>query len=649
MLFGNENQGVLGQISEGLTTVGFVFVPLYLMNASFGLMLIAGVVSFAVGALIQSSVTVIAGFFLSLVVGCVAALLAEQLSPNYSISGQTVLILLFVGTIVGALSLKKWRPIPPNSGVSWAMIPFVLLMTQLVEQSRNWESASAFGILVNNGEDNAAWLVALSQSVINGDTVLSAASGASGGPATGVFVAASRALFALVEPNAVIANADNALVLLRMYALLGILTSIVWVTVAFTLMKTQPLIARCGFALVSALTAFAFVMGLATVGHFSAIVAVLFLSVAVFFHETLGRTNLTAKALNRTLIFLALVAAGQAWFPLTAVALFFMLVMTANAILKIVRQQINREVILKIILILLVLSIGSMAAYQKIFSTFLTNVIDIDFVIYNLTLAGGYATVSPWLVLLGFAGCLWWGFSSDSSDELSRVSLVSALIIPVVGLFTWSYFLSPYTPQYGAWKYLYMAAAVAVPWSILIFGRGLASSVKPGVLVQVPLWILLALGLFSPPFQHSFWVNTSQPAGYEWESTVVNELRENPERPVVCNNSIKDDDGQKYIAYLCSRMSLGLGGFDQEKHKVWNAANYCTVSAEQMKSEWPVEEQKNLSVILFDPTRTSSFAGCQAPVEGYPNGLLSFVDWNVVKKLSPNGDVVNIQPTKAGD
>jgi len=54
-------------------------------------------------------------------------------------------------------------------------------------------------------------------------------------------------------------------------------------------------------------------------------------------------------------------------------------------------------------------------------------------------------------------------------------------------------------------------------------------------------------------------------------------------------------------------------------------------------------------VILFDPTRTSSFAGCQAPIEGYPNGLLSFVDWNVVKKLSPNGDVVNIQPTKAGD
>jgi hypothetical protein len=68
-----------------------------------------------------------------------------------------------------------------------------------------------------------------------------------------------------------------------------------------------------------------------------------------------------------------------------------------------------------------------------------------------------------------------------------------------------------------------------------------------------------------------------------------------------------------------------------------------------MRSAWPVEEQKKLSVILFDPTRTSSFAGCQAPVAGYPNGLLSFVNWNMVKKLSPSGEVVYPKTTKAGD
>jgi hypothetical protein len=96
-------------------------------------------------------------------------------------------------------------------------------------------------------------------------------------------------------------------------------------------------------------------------------------------------------------------------------------------------------------------------------------------------------------------------------------------------------------------------------------------------------------------------------------------------------------------------MALGLGGFDDEKHKVWNAANFCTVSPNQMKHVWTKDELRNLSVILFDPERTSSFAGCQRPVPGFPNGLLSAVDWSVVRKLSPSGELVLPKTTKAGD
>jgi len=216
-------------------------------------------------------------------------------------------------------------------------------------------------------------------------------------------------------------------------------------------------------------------------------------------------------------------------------------------------------------------------------------------------------------------------------------------------LFTWSYFLAPYTPQYGAWKYLYIGTAVAVPWTMLIIG-GYWQHKKPMVsVVAIPMVLLFGMGLLSPPFQNVNWVEKASPTGYEWVGTVVQELRRYPDRAVVCSNSVEGDDGQKYTAYLCSRMAQGLGGFDDVRHRVWTAAAFCSVPPEQMKSEWPVSEQENLTVILFDPTRTSSFAGCQSPVPGFSNGLLSAVDWSVVRKLSPSGEVVFPKTTKAGD
>jgi hypothetical protein len=289
------------------------------------------------------------------------------------------------------------------------------------------------------------------------------------------------------------------------------------------------------------------------------------------------------------------------------------------------------------------------ALAQKLFSSFLANVTNLSYIKYNLTLAGGYSTVNPWLVVGGFSLCLWWGHRQTTNDDHSKLSLVAALLVPVIGLFTWSYFLAPYIPQYGAWKYLYVAAAVSIPWAIVITARLLENFLSLTALAQAPLVLLLALGLFTPPFQHLNWVNTVRGTDYEWVDSVTNELRRNSQRAVVCLNTFKGDEGRNYDAYLCSRMSLGLGGFDTYEHRTWTAANICQIGPEQARLAWDGSFQENLTVLMFDDQRTSSFASCQSATEGTPNGWLSFVDWNVVKKLSPNGDVVNIQPTKAGD
>jgi len=257
------------------------------MNAPVMLMLALSLLVFLFGAIIDNSVALVTGTFLALVFACVVALLFGQLRPTYSLSGTALLILLVLGSMGSVLLLKFWYRETPRLNLLWVVVPFVPIFMKLTEQSRNWTSSTAFGVLVNNGEDNAAWLVALSQSVVNNETVLSGSSAASGGPSTGVFVAASRELFSRIDSNSVVANADNALVLLRMYALLAVLVSIVWLVTAFSMLDKLKPVVRTGFALVSAATGFAFVMGLATVGHFSAVVAVFFLSVAVFVHESM--------------------------------------------------------------------------------------------------------------------------------------------------------------------------------------------------------------------------------------------------------------------------------------------------------------------------------------------------------------------------
>jgi hypothetical protein len=646
----DENMmNVRHRLSGGLQTAMLFTVPMFVMNTSWPTAIPLLIVAFIAGAIVADVVAIFLGLSFSLVAICVATLLFGQFDGDYQISGNTVLLVVLLCALLGSVGITYLRQNVVKTSHSLSLFLFILIFTKITENNRRWTSTDAFGILVGNGEDNAAWLVALSKSVVQNKTILSTQSATAGGPSTGVFISFFRELFYRFNPDAFISNGDNALVLLRMYTICGVLVALVWIMIASSMLREQKQIVRAGFAVVSGLTGYSFIMGLAAVGHFSAVVAVFFLSTAVLFHEVLKTNIRFGVSIQRGAVFLSLISAGQAWFPLTAVALIYLTLISvqvvSNRVPKKIDKRIGRQVVTSATAALLV----SYFLYKKVFPSFLQNVFDLDFVIYNLTLPGGYATVNPWLVLLGISVAIYWGFSPKAFDKTSQTSLVIALFVPIVGLFTWSYFLAPYTPQYGAWKYLYIGAAVAVPWTLPILGQYLHHK-KPTIsLVAIPIVFLLSLGLFSPPLEHVNWVEKAVPAGYEWVDTVVNELRENPDRPVVCSNSIKDDDGQKYTAYLCSRMAQGLGGFDDVRHRVWTAAAFCSVPPKQMKSEWPVAELQNLTVILFDPKRTSSFAGCQSPSEDYPNGLLSFVDWSVVRKLSPSGEVVFPKTTKLGD
>ena len=638
------------RFGQGFWGITLAIVPLSLMNCSWQSAAYICFGLFTLAVLLNDGVALLLGVTSSLVIDCVIALLLGQFDPTYSISGNLLLIATSLFALVGSVLFRFLRRHSVKQINGFASVAFIAIFLKLTEQSRDWTSAKAFGILVKNGEDNAAWLIALSRSVQIHSTVLSAESYISGGPSTGVFVSVFRELFRRIDASAIVANADNALVLLRMYTIVGFLLALVWFVTALSMLSNQKQVVRGGFAVVSSLIGYAFIMGLAAAGHFSAVVAVFFLSVAVMIHEMnlVGPKNL-GDHIQRTLIFLSLTAAGQAWYPLTAVAIIYFAMTVIQIGSNWIKKRQNRADIVKIIVVSPVLTALGFFVFRKVFPGFFGNVSDLDYIIRNLTLPGGYASVNPWLTIIGISVCLFSGLRESASDSVSRSSLVVALFVPILILFTWSYFLSPYVPQYGAWKYLYIAVAVAVPWAVLIVGKELGKMYKGLSLASIPLVIALVFSLLTPPMQNLSWVSSVGKSEDPWIGAIVKELRDNPTRPVVCLNTFKSDEGNNIYAYICSRMAQGLGGFDTYPLRTWTAANICQIPPEQAESAWDRDFQGNLTVLTFDTKRTSSFYSCQLPVGDYQNGWLSNVDWNLIKRIDYEGNEVTSKPTKLGD
>lgn len=552
---------------------------------------------------------------------------------------------LVLALLLTSLILLACAPRPREVGNGFALVvaipltTVVCLLAVLNRTARSWTAEKAFGILASNGEDNAAWLIALSRSVKSGQTVLTDGSGLSGGPATGLFVASWRELMAWISQSDMSANAENGLVLVRMYPLLATLCSLLAVTIVLAHLMSSTVITRTLTSLVAAVVTYASVMGFATVGHFSAAVAVFFLIVAVAASEivpTLSRHRV-ASIVTDAAVAVSLLAAGQAWFPLTFLAVLYAFMRLSGKTRRVLSESTNRRLKISALVGSAVAVLLLLFGGRLLFPSFFSNFTDLGYLTKNLSLAGGYSTMSPWVIVLTMTVPLL------TMTELVRrhtQSLIAVLTLPPVALFIWAYFLPPFTPQYGAWKYLYVATASLLPLMIVFIVRVAHQFGGRRVSLASVGTVSVFFSVFSPPLSYVGWASSVGASRYEWVDPIVHELRKNPATPVGCLNTIKDDQGQNYVAYLCSRMAFGLGGFDDIHHRVWTAANLCAAPPEQVASEWTVERQQNFTVILFDGARQSSNAGCQVGEKPFENGWLTAINLNNTRTLDIRGNPV---------
>jgi hypothetical protein len=170
----DENMmNVRHRLSGGLQTAMLFTVPMFVMNTSWPTAIPLLIVAFITGAIVADVVAIFLGLSFSLVAICVATLLFGQFDGDYQISGNTVLLVVLLCALLGSVGITYLRQNVVKTSHSLSLFLFILIFTKITENNRRWTSTDAFGILVGNGEDNAAWLVALSKSVVQNKTFLS--------------------------------------------------------------------------------------------------------------------------------------------------------------------------------------------------------------------------------------------------------------------------------------------------------------------------------------------------------------------------------------------------------------------------------------------------------------------------------------------
>lgn len=634
----------LNSLEDGVGLVGFLLVFLLVCDASIKQVVLCVIVAMGLTQLF-SGFSLLVGFLAYLSIVPSILFLMIQWGRPFLIQGRWLFISLFLASFMFAVRARH-----SFLSVTRTKTPgFILALTSIgllgmFRAARHWNSAGAFRVLVSTGEDNAAWLLGLASTYRDGDIVLGNASAVGGGVTTGFIAVLGRMISTVLNPNYFQNNADNGLVLLRLYVCVTVLIVGVWSLIISEVLEGRDRFTRLTTTLLSSAILVGFSLGLANSGHFSAVCAVLFVSIALLFAVCADRTTGPARYGFLILALTAIFSGSQAWFPLLSLFLVTSTCFFIFVAWDLSRRHFVHQIQRKWIVLPLLVSCA-LAGWLVLRSNYFSSYLNLEVLKRNLSLPGGYATISPWIVVTVVGTTilllpLMW------MRGMRAVSiLLSAAVLNVFLFIGLSLIFPPHYPIYGPLKLLYVTSAILSP-AVLVLVVVRFQHFEPVKLTLMVGALVLLWSTPEQPLRNLGWVPrmTAVVSGpqYPFVEIVVNELRESPNRPITCLNTHPGDTYWNYITYLCSRMSFGLGGFNEEKHLVWTALQIC--SAPLIQAEKVINEafSSELTVIVNDSTRLTTRAGCQVPVEGAPHGWMSWIDWSQVRILDVKGNRLNL-------
>jgi hypothetical protein len=583
-----------------------------------------------------------------------------SLGDFQSINGNILTTIWLLLAVVLLITLRKNTSEAREIIGTWCgYLLFSCLAISWIRRFPVTSSPQSLALLVKDaGEDNAHWLLGLSRSTIGSASQLTPESAQGSGTAVGAFLTLGRTVMRLLDTG-IVGKGSNAFVLVRSYLILAMANGILWVSISGEILKRTSIIKQVLFGALSGATAFIVLLKFLRSGHFSTAVALALLSLMVWLFTREWEFNNLSRLFLCIGTIVTMFAAGESWYPLKALfvmyvaALFIIIGVFISKHLKKLRES-------KKFLVTLCLSVAvSAAVFLKVpvlMRTFVNNVTDWNYTKYSIGLPGGYPffqeqhvfmAIGTGLVVLLIPKLV---FGVRYMTAMLGASFIAIILFTTGSLLLIADHVPPFSPQYGPRKMLFLASALCAPFFLPLAALGLhqiqksLASLRPYALAGAIPAMIYACTLIAP--SDVKWPNGYDLTSPSWTVGVIKLLDEQPDKNLVClrtdywNPQVDPTyltDSEYKNGYLCSRMALGLAGVFDYPHNTWIAANICQIKPDQAIAAWDDAFFRKLNILVTDPTRRSTYAWCQGDWEGFTNGWLHSVRWDLVTLYGHNG------------
>ena len=567
---------------------------------------------------------------LSIAVHVLAMNLLAVFNADYSVDGRWVLlsvVLVTVAIVAAARSLTVVEDpgLPVFLGLSAVL---GALLWPGCSMGDGWILSFITGF-ERLAEDNAAWLVALAKIGDGSSSALSAAAGFGGGNSTALTLTLSRESTRIFGSLSDAGAVDNVRVLVVASSLAVVAASVasLLVVVGYTRRDGTE---GSSMSWITLPVFVSFAAGLTVIGHYSAMVASVFLLSSVVVASGAAWGTGKRRWFGHFSVAVLLLAAGQAWLPMIPVFFGYSVWALCDWVVE-GRVASPRDVVSRAAIVTAVAAVSVI----WVFPGYRENFTNWDYLRFNLSLSGGAPEVRIEMVLVIVVVSVFATLKGASGDE----NLLRRLVLMLAG--TWfllvvaSYAVSPYQVQYGVSKYTYVVAGVLVPVAV---SRLLGwSRSHGGNIAGIACATLVTVGatLLPPPGAKWNWMHSAVVDKNQWAEAVVKAIRASPSRPVGCvtvdPTGVPLEDNQSYV---CSRLAFAMGGHDEYEHRTWTAATICQIPFEQADAAFDREFLAGLTIVV---TVLKSGSPC-AVTSTHPKGWLTTIDWSQMTAVGLDGE-----------
>ena len=559
-------------------------------------------IGFVLGQYISPSTSqrVFIGIVFSVITYRTKSVAAMGLVPMAAIAATSVLLqvtgLLFsyrfdfvwlavILALIGLMIVLGWQR-PVEKKIQLTDVFFVLLVAvilQFLTRQSTWDVREALAAVSVTGEDNGSWLDGIS-GILHRVAAFDSQEIALGGHIATIF---SSLLVGIAHTFGFLGGttADSGVMTMQMYWVLAAFATLLAARITYLL--GEPHVGRpaVGLSVVSATMTIVFSQGFISGGHLTALLAATFLLASLL----MLLEKPFAESVTGMFALLLLLGAADAWTPTRGV---LVLVLIAALLASAVRIWNARTHLLRTLRDATALSIMrsksswgiavGVGVAALVFGRYLfglegRSLSDYPEIIRTLLIVdGGKADVDPLIAITIFLFAIVAASNTSlvtASRWLFKVLLGSCIVFPAL-LIAYGFTQPPYSPQYAAYKMLYMICLVATPVSIAGLSLTVRKLSQSDVLAVVAVVVVVIMGsaTFLEPYPRLKNLLVTPPAEF-WVDAAMMELTAHPERRLICLDTREQWQGQD--ARDCSRQLAGIQGTTNSSPLVWLEANIC--------------------------------------------------------------------------